>query len=319
MRAEAPRTAFTAQPGAQPPRHPIYWIDECPPHNRTREIAARSARNLPAFLEHKGVAPYNADAFAEARGAYAAYCARQGRQVGDVPLLLDSCCGTGRSTWNLAALRPDAFVIGVDKSLVRLTRNAAFRHHASAHGPDADGDADPDSAEDSLTLAREDEDTGDSSDDDLDETPKGGQGRSGRPRPQRDNMILVRANCIDFWRLVWESGLPIESHTILYPNPYPKQKQVVLRWHGSPSFPILLYMGAPIEVRASWRTYLEEMALAVDEICSTGPLEIEELIVGQNMDRPLSNFETKYVKAQQPIYRLRIPALPRVPPPPAPA
>jgi len=135
MRAETPRTAPGAQPGAQPPRHPIYWIDECPPHNRTREIAARSARNLPAFLEHKGVAPYNADAFAEARGAYAAYCARQGRQVGDVPLLLDSCCGTGRSTWNLAALRPDAFVIGVDKSLVRLTRNAAFRHHARCPAP----------------------------------------------------------------------------------------------------------------------------------------------------------------------------------------
>ena len=41
-----------------------------------------------------------------------------------------------------------------------------------------------------------------------------------------------------------------ESHTLLYPNPYPKPKQHMLRWHGSPSFPILLYMGAPIEVRA---------------------------------------------------------------------
>ena len=35
----------------------------------------------------------------------------------------------------------------------------------------------------------------------------------------KKTQILVRANCIDFWRLVWESGLPIESHTILYPNP----------------------------------------------------------------------------------------------------
>ncbi len=182
LRAEAPRAA----PG--PPRHPIYWIDECPPHNRTREIAARSVRNLPAFLQHKRVALYNDEAFAEARGAYAAYCARQCRQVGEVPLLLDSCCGTGRSTWNLAALRPDAFVIGVDKSLVRLTRNAAFRQQAR---PDADGDADPDSAEGSFTLAQEDEDTGDSNDDDLGEMPKGGQGRSGKPRPQRDNMVCV--------------------------------------------------------------------------------------------------------------------------------
>ena len=29
---------------------------------------------------------------------------------------------------------------------------------------------------------------------------------------------------------------------------YPKAKQYTLRWHGSPCFPILLYMGAPIEV-----------------------------------------------------------------------
>ena len=60
---------------------------------------------------------------------------------------------------------------------------------------------------------------------------------------------------------------------------------------------------------------MEEMALAADEVSSTGPLEIEELVVSQNMGTPLSNFETKYVNAQQPIYRLRIPALPRVPPP----
>ena len=88
-----------------------------------------------------------------------------------------------------------------------------------------------------------------------------------------------------------------------------------MRWHGSSSFPILLYMGASIEVRASWRTYLEEMALAADEVSSIGPLEIEELVMSHNMGTPLSNFETKYVNAQQPIYRLRIPALPRVPPP----
>jgi tRNA G46 methylase TrmB len=219
---------------AQPGKHPIYHIHECPPHERTREIAARSARNLPTFLAHKDVAPYNAEAFAEARGAYAAYCERQNKEVGAVPLLLDSCCGTGRSTWNLAALRPDAFVIGVDKSLVRLTRNAAFRQHASLQETVAGADSDAvDNDADAGAGNVQDEDSSESTfalaDADAVE-----EGRSRKQWAKRDNMILVRANCIDFWRLIWESGLSIESHTLLYPNPYPKPRQVALRWHGSP-------------------------------------------------------------------------------------
>ena len=99
----------------------------------------------------------------------------------------------------------------------------------------------------------------------------------------------------------------------------------------------------PLCFKQSWRTYLEEMAIAVDEICGnramfalrfvlprslslssshtvyvgTGPLPVEELIpgAGGNMGQPLSNFEIKYVKAKQPVFRLSIPALPRVEPP----
>jgi len=40
---------------AQPGKHPIYHIHECPPHERTREIAARSARFL--FCWTRAAAP----------------------------------------------------------------------------------------------------------------------------------------------------------------------------------------------------------------------------------------------------------------------
>ena len=46
------------------------------------------------------------------------------------PVLLDSCCGTGRSTLLLAEQNPDALVIGLDKSSKRLSRNEVFREHA---------------------------------------------------------------------------------------------------------------------------------------------------------------------------------------------
>jgi tRNA G46 methylase TrmB len=39
------------------------------------------------------------------------------------PLILDSCCGVGESTGNLAKRHPDALVIGIDKSSHRLDKH----------------------------------------------------------------------------------------------------------------------------------------------------------------------------------------------------
>ena len=39
------------------------------------------------------------------------------------PLILDSCCGVGESTANLAKLHPDALVVGIDKSSHRLDKH----------------------------------------------------------------------------------------------------------------------------------------------------------------------------------------------------
>lgn len=47
------------------------------------------------------------------------------------PIILDSCCGVGQSTAMIAQMHPDAWVIGVDKSGVRLEK-----HHAYANAQD---------------------------------------------------------------------------------------------------------------------------------------------------------------------------------------
>ncbi|CAH9053759.1 tRNA (guanine-N(7)-)-methyltransferase [Pseudoalteromonas holothuriae] len=39
------------------------------------------------------------------------------------PIILDSCCGVGESTANLAKLHPNALVIGIDKSSHRLNKH----------------------------------------------------------------------------------------------------------------------------------------------------------------------------------------------------
>ncbi|MBL7997075.1 MAG: SAM-dependent methyltransferase [Candidatus Kapabacteria bacterium] len=44
-----------------------------------------------------------------------------------VPIVLDSCCGTGESSYRLAELHQGSFVIGFDRSLHRLSKTA---HHS---------------------------------------------------------------------------------------------------------------------------------------------------------------------------------------------
>lgn len=44
-------------------------------------------------------------------------------QQANGPIILDSCCGVGESTANLAKVHPDALIIGVDKSAHRLHKH----------------------------------------------------------------------------------------------------------------------------------------------------------------------------------------------------
>ncbi|CCQ12647.1 predicted S-adenosylmethionine-dependent tRNA (guanine-N(7)-)-methyltransferase [Pseudoalteromonas luteoviolacea B = ATCC 29581] len=49
------------------------------------------------------------------------------------PIVLDSCCGVGESTANLAKLHPEALVIGIDKSKHRLAKHAV-EYQQTEHG-----------------------------------------------------------------------------------------------------------------------------------------------------------------------------------------
>ena len=53
------------------------------------------------------------------------------------PLILDSGCGTGASTLQLAAARPDATVVGIDQSRERLVRGGLAGTDFAALAPNA--------------------------------------------------------------------------------------------------------------------------------------------------------------------------------------
>lgn len=46
----------------------------------------------------------------------------------DAPVILDSCCGVGQSTAEIASRYPQARVIGIDKSGVRIDKHHAYRN-----------------------------------------------------------------------------------------------------------------------------------------------------------------------------------------------
>lgn len=174
------------------------------------------------------------------------------------PLILDSCCGIGESTRQLAKQFPEHAVIGVDQSEDRLSRQ-------------------------------------------LGELP--------------DNVLLVRANLLDFWRLAVSEGWRPERHYLLYPNPYPKKSQFKLRWHGGPVMPAIAQLGGIFECRSNWEIYVQEMAMAYSLLCSEGLMMLSEAEMQARLERFASEvkaitpdpvmtpFERKYLASGQSVYQ----------------
>ncbi|WP_144395111.1 tRNA (guanine(46)-N(7))-methyltransferase TrmB [Pleionea sediminis] len=162
-------------------------------------------------------------------------------QVGERPMILDSCCGTGMSTLQLAEKFPEHWVIGIDQSEVRLSK---------VDNP-------------------------------------------------LDNVLFVRANCEDFWRLCLQVNLFFEQHFILYPNPWPKKKHLQRRWHGHPVFPVLPQLSHKVELRSNWRIYLEEFSYAWKILTKR-----DSEPVAFQPENYLTLFEKKYAESGHDLFKL---------------
>jgi tRNA G46 methylase TrmB len=78
-----------------------------------------------------------------------------------------------------------------------------------------------------------------------------------------ENMLLLRCDCTDFWRLAEQADWRCEKHFLLYPNPYPKPQHIQRRWHGHPTFSSLLSISESIELRTNWEIYAREFTEAL--------------------------------------------------------
>jgi tRNA (guanine-N7-)-methyltransferase len=120
-----------------------------------------------------------------------------------------------------------------------------------------------------------------------------------KPGDWPENMMFVRADLVDFWRLLAEQGVVLAQHYILYPNPWPKISQVSRRWHAHPVFPTLLRLGGRLECRSNWRIYVEELAQALT-LLTRQAVDVADWLP----ETPLTAFERKYMDSGQALYRL---------------
>eukprot|EP00977_Amphora_coffeiformis_P017925 scaffold6026_cov163-Amphora_coffeaeformis.AAC.5 len=273
-----------------------YTIDTPPIDPELLQSTVRkSFANFDRYLESRPVAAHTLEAF----GQFQEELAKSPTFSG---LILDSGCGTGRSSLVLGDLYQDKMIVGVDRSIVRLGRIAR-----------------------DLTSWTDDE-----LDDSIEEA-KIDKEDSNRQHVQRvrDNVILVRAELVHFWRLWWQSGLveKTEQHYMLYPNPYPKKSRLKQRWYAHPSFPLLLLVtgGKPLILRTNWRQYAQEFADAVtyagayedvtEDGVSSVTMNASKLAQSflcsakegprfRNPGDPWTNFEAKYDKIGEATYQL---------------
>lgn len=267
-------------------------------HPDVRRVAIKHASQLPRFLDNYPISSHTKAAYAHAidfvrefhlshhrpagndgtamvqqqchhgerdekKGAGASRVPQQQQQP--LPVVLDSGCGTGRSSALLARCYPHLPVIGIDRSAVRLSRGGGTagkegvgrgRHQDVSReqadveqGGDEKKDADGDADEDSAPSNRE----------------NGKHSHGGGHRdPVPGNLLLLRADLVDLWILASrDNAWDVREHFILYPNPYPKRSQLRARWHGHSVFPVLLDLGGNITLRSNWEAYLDEVCHAV--------------------------------------------------------
>ncbi|MBW7900443.1 MAG: methyltransferase domain-containing protein [Rhodocyclaceae bacterium] len=116
------------------------------------------------------------------------------------------------------------------------------------------------------------------------------------------NLCLVRADLVDFWRLLAERGVKLARHCLFYPNPWPKIGHLSRRWHGHAVFPVLPRLGGVIECRSNWRIYVEEFAFALGLLLGR-EIGWEAFAPGEPLGEPVSPFERKYRDSGLSLYR----------------
>ncbi len=117
------------------------------------------------------------------------------------------------------------------------------------------------------------------------------------------NLLILRADIIDFVRLLIENPMKnrVEQIKLFYPNPYPKKTQLQKRWHGHSIFYHLMQINCSFELRSNWEIYLKEFAVAALTYRKYA-VELDSFIP----EKIFTPFERKYFDSGQKLIRLML-------------
>ena len=118
------------------------------------------------------------------------------------------------------------------------------------------------------------------------------------PQAEPTNALLLRADLVDFWRLLLAEGVPLHQHYLLYPNPWPKASHLQRRWHGHPLFPTIVALGGVLECRSNWPIYIAEFSVGLQQL---GVVDVEVAPFIPTL--PLTPFEKKYAASGHALWR----------------
>lgn len=116
------------------------------------------------------------------------------------------------------------------------------------------------------------------------------------------NLMLVRADLVDYWRLLLAAEIRPARQYLLYPNPWPKAAHLGRRWHGHPVFPTIVALGGALECRSNWRIYVEEFAAAVQQLRRLPQAAVEHY----QSSAPITPFERKYLASGHSLWRCQV-------------
>ena len=114
------------------------------------------------------------------------------------------------------------------------------------------------------------------------------------------NFITVRADLVDFWRLMLAEKIYPQQHYLLYPNPWPKKSHLGRRWHGHAIFPVLVALGGRIECRSNWKTYIDEFGSSLQQLSG---LAVHAEMHDSAPAEALTPFEAKYANSGHTLWR----------------
>jgi len=117
------------------------------------------------------------------------------------------------------------------------------------------------------------------------------------PGGPSSNYLLLRSDCTELWRLAVAADLHVQTHYLLYPNPWPKPGHLRRRIHGDDGFYALMALGGKLELRSNWQVYVQEFGMAVLYAGGFG------CVREYRPDPPLTLFERKYQRSGHTLWQ----------------